>query len=912
MHWDGAMPQETPAPMTAIGPGRNAAGLADLNNSDSSVRGPIRWLILCGILLIAAIAFGTASAVGSFRQRALEAHQHELENTVLLLSRHFDQKLEDFGQLQKDLVAQIQQSGIAAPGVFKDEMSTLAMHEMLRTRVSGSSDAARINVFAADGALINASDIWPVPDINIADRKYFADLKSNAESAPQLIAIIQSRLVGKWTVAFARKIVGPNGEFLGILSRGLDPDKFEDFFRSMALPPGAAIGLYHSDGTLLARHPHVDSMIGQNFQASPVHQQVLSRSDHGTIQLKSPIDGSDRLASARRLSKFPISVIATTTLAAALADWREQTRLLITAAGLTALVIAVILSLIVRQLLRMHQSSRKRLDTALNNMTQGLMLYDAASRIVLFNRRYVEMYGLSLDVIRPGRLFRDVMKHRKATGSFEGDPEAFCSAVLQNVAQKKLTHTILETKAGRSVQIVNQPLPDGGWVATHEDITELRRSEEQIKHLGHYDALTDLPNRVLFREQLDREFKRTKRGEQFALLYIDVDEFKGINDSLGHPVGDDFLKSLALRLKDCVRATDFVARLGGDEFAIIQTAVGNLTDVQALVAKLHEAIRQPYQCLGHHVLTDASIGVAMAPADGSDIDQLIKNADLAMYGAKAAGRRTSRFFEPQMDAKARARRALELDLREAIRSESFELHYQPLVDLGSNQVTGCEALLRWRHPERGMVSPAEFIPVAEDTGMITELGEWVLRTACAEAVTWPDQVRLAVNVSPVQFRSQTLALTVAAALAASGLAANRLELEITEAVLIRDDEAALEILHQLRAIGVRIALDDFGTGYSSLSYLQRFPFDKIKIDRSFINDIAEAGGSSSIVQAVVNIAAARNMTTTAEGVETQQQLDLLRGLGCTQMQGYLFSAARPPEEIQQLFRLRDRTDLAVA
>jgi diguanylate cyclase (GGDEF)-like protein len=896
------MPRDTSALTTAIGLGGNAAGGIDLNTSDASVRGPIRWLVLCGILLIAAIAFGTASAVGSFRQRALEAHQHELENTVLLLSRHFDQKLEDFGQLQKDLAAQIQQSGIAAPGVFKDEMSTLAMHEMLRAKVSESSDAARVNLFAADGALINASDIWPIPDINIADRKYFSDLKSNAESAPQLIAIIQSRLARKWTVAFARKIVGPNGEFLGVLSRGLDPDKFEDFFRSMALPPGASISLFHTDGTLLARHPHVDSMIGENFLASPMHQQILSRSDHGTIQLKSPIDGSDRLASARRLSKFPISVIATTTIAAALADWREQTKLLIAAAGLTALVIAVILSLIVRQLLRMHQSSRRRLDTALNNMTQGLMLYDASSRIVLFNRRYVEMYGLSLDVIRPGRLFRDVMTHRKATGSFEGDPDAFCSAVLQNVAQKKLTHTILETKAGRSVQIVNQPLPDGGWVATHEDITELRRSEDQIKHLGHYDALTDLPNRVLFREQLGREFKRAKRGEQFALLYIDIDEFKGINDSLGHPVGDDFLKSLARRLTDCVRETDFVARLGGDEFAIIQTAVDNLSDVQALVAKLHEAIRQPYECLGHRVLTDASIGVAMAPADGSDIDQLIKNADLAMYGAKAAGRRTSRFFEPQMDAKARARRALELDLREAINSESFELHYQPLVDLGSNEVTGCEALLRWQHPERGMISPVEFIPVAEDTGMIVELGEWVLRTACAEAATWPDQVRLAVNVSPVQFRSQTLALKVAAALAAAGLAANRLELEITEAVLIRDDEAALEILHQLRALGVRIALDDFGTGYSSLSYLQRFPFDKIKIDRSFINDIGEVDGSSSIVQAVVNIAAARNMTTTAEGVETQQQLDLLRGLGCTQMQGYLFSAARPSAEIQALFR----------
>jgi diguanylate cyclase (GGDEF)-like protein len=905
------MPNEASARISAIDPGGDAAGPVDLTHGASSVRGPIRWLILCGIMLIAAVAIGTAMAVSSFRQRALENHEHELENTVLLLSRHFDQYLADFALLQNDVVMQIQQSKGAAPELFNGAMSTLDMHETLKAKVIGSSDVAGLNLYSADGALINSSEQWPVPNINIADRTYFSDLKSDSKASSR-IALIKGRHTGKWVVLFARKIVGRNGEFLGVLNRGFDPEQLEDFFHSLALAPGATIRLYHADGTLLARHPHVESLLGQNFKTGPVHQRVLSVSDHGTIEIESSFDGIARLASARRLTNFPMSIVATTTIADALADWREQTRLLVAAAGLTALVIVVILFLIVRQLLRLHDAARRRLDTALNNMTQGLMLYDDSSRIVLFNQRYIEMYGLSPDVIVPGRLFRDVMKHRKQNGSFDGDPDQFSTMVLQNVAQKKLTHTILVSKAGRSYQIVNKPLAEGGWVTTHEDITELRRSEERIKHLAHYDALTDLPNRVLFREQLDREFKNVKPGEQFALLYIDVDEFKDINDSLGHSVGDDFLKSLALRLQDCIRGIDFVARLGGDEFAIIQTAVGDLADVQGLVARLHEAIRRPYQCLGHRVLTDASIGIAMAPSDGADIDELIKNADLAMYSAKAAGRRTSRFFEPQMDAKARARRALEQDLREAITNESFELHYQPLVDLRSNEVTGCEALLRWRHPERGMISPVEFIPVAEDTGMIIELGEWVLRTACAEAATWPGQIMLAVNVSPVQFRSQTLPLKVAAALAASGLPANRLELEITEAVLIRDDEAALDLLHQLRAIGVRIALDDFGTGYSSLSYLQRFPFDKIKIDRSFINELTHIDGSSSIVQAVVNIAAARNMTTTAEGVETQQQFDLLRGLGCTQMQGYLFSAARPSSEIQELFRFRDATDTAVA
>ncbi len=318
------------------------------------------------------------------------------------------------------------------------------------------------------------------------------------------------------------------------------------------------------------------------------------------------------------------------------------------------------------------------------------------------------------------------------------------------------------------------------------------------------------------------------------------------------------------------------------------------------MAKIHSAIRQPFDCIGHLITTDASIGIALAPGDGLDLDQLLRNADLALYGAKGDGRRTYRFFETGMDARAKARRDLELELRQTINDGGLEVYYQPVVNLDDGNISSCEALLRWRHPERGMISPAEFIPVAEDTGLINQIGHWVLTTACAEAAAWPNEVRVAVNVSPVQFRSQTLALNVAAALAASGLAASRLELEITEAVLIRDDEAALDVLHQLRKLGVRIALDDFGTGYSSLSYLQRFPFDKIKIDRSFIKDLAGAGASSSIVQAVVNIAAASDMTTTAEGVETVHQKNLLTILGCTEMQGFLFSPAIPAVEIQRL------------
>jgi diguanylate cyclase (GGDEF)-like protein/PAS domain S-box-containing protein len=1021
----------------AVGPHRMPASIW---------RGPVFWLILCGAVLVAAIMIGTAVMVGEFRERALDNSARELENTVLLLARHFDQQLDDFEVVQNDLAEQARSAGFASPDAFAREMSTNETHLKLRARVSGSSDVAGVNVFDASGTLINSSETWPVPVVNIADRDYFRALQSGSADTPYQIELVRSRFSGHLATVIARKMTGPNGEFLGVTTRAFTPSKFEDFFSSVALGKDSAISMFHRDGTMLARYPHADAMVGKNFKAGPLLLKVMAEGGRQTLRVESPVDHQDRLGSAAALNHFPIVVIATTTTAAALTDWRAQTKFMVVAATLSALVIALILFLIVRQMTRQNQEGQQRLalqkhqlDTALNNMTQGLVLYDASAHVILLNQRYIDMYGLSTDVAKPGCHFYDLVRHRKERGSFDGDIDRFCSAILHNVAQGKVTHTVMVSN-GRSALIVNQPLPQGGWVATIEDITERqnleqerdrnyaflrqiidhiptqitvkdardrryllanrvaeiqfglpqeailgktafdllperaaaavtadddrslqsadglfidehpwesrglgkrfntsrrigirdqngmaqylinvvedvterRRADEKIAHLAHYDALTDLPNRVLFREQIERELQRTDRDELFALLYIDVDEFKGINDSLGHHVGDELLKAVASRIRSCIRDSDLVARLGGDEFAVIRTGVASADDAVEFVTRIHAAIRQPYECLGHQLTTDASIGVALAPRDGTDLDQLIKNADLAMYAAKADGRRTYRFFEPSMDARAKARLTMERDLRQALVDGGFEIHYQPLVNLRTDEVSGCEALLRWRHPERGMVSPAEFVPVAEDTGLIVELGDWVLKTACAEAAHWPVHVRIAVNVSPVQLKCPTLALKIAGALAASGLPANRLELEITEAVLIRDDEAALAILHQLRAIGIRIALDDFGTGYSSLSYLKRFPFDKIKIDRAFISDVAEMDGSSAIVQAVVNIAASCNMTTTAEGVETLAQKGMLRALGCTEMQGYLFSAAKPGAEVRKLFGASAATATAVA
>jgi diguanylate cyclase (GGDEF)-like protein len=882
-------------------------GTAGASDGDATFRrGPINWLILCAVLVIAAIVIGTAVMVNDFRERALASGERELENTVLLLARHYDQQFADFTSIHQDVVDEVARAGLTTSDDFKQRMSTLEIHQWLSGKTRGIADVSGAGIFDADGRLINASDVWPAHNIEIGDRLYFQKLKSGSAS-PFQVELVRSKLTKLPATMISRRIAGANGAFLGVVSRGVPPSHFERLFATVALGRDAAISMHHRDGVLLARHPHAEEQIGRNFNSGLVAQQKLFDWNHGTTRLPSPIDGRMRLISTRALTDFPLVLVATRTVESALNDWRQQTRLLVAVAALSALVIVVMLWLIVRQMTRQHEFSRarlslekQRLDTAVNNMTQGLLLFDSSARLVVCNRHFIEMFGLSPDIVKPGCSFRDLIAHRQQTGSFRGDVDEYCAGFLRKVARDNFVQSMIETPDGRAIRLVRRTLDDGGWVTTLEDITERRRTEERIFHLAHYDALTDLPNRTLFRDQLERELGRIAQGGQLAVLYIDIDEFKSVNDSLGHPIGDELLKAVAERLRDCIGTGDFVARLGGDEFAIVQTGDATEACITALVTRIYDAIRRPYDCLGHQLAADASIGVARAPADGTDLDQLLKNADLAMYRAKAGGRRTFRFFEPDMDARVRARRTMEVELRQAIVEGGFEIHYQPLVSLSSNQITGCEALLRWRHPERGMISPAEFIPVAEETGLITQLGEWVLATAFAEAATWPAHVKLAVNVSPIQFRSETLALRVAAALAVSGLSPGRLELEITEAVLIHDDEVALAILHQLRATGVRIALDDFGTGYSSLSYLQRFPFDKIKIDRCFVTDIAAEGGSASIVRAVVNIATSRAMTTTAEGVETPEQREILRALGCTEIQGFLFSRPLPAADIRPL------------
>ncbi|MCE4225656.1 EAL domain-containing protein [Methylobacterium sp. C25] len=543
----------------------------------------------------------------------------------------------------------------------------------------------------------------------------------------------------------------------------------------------------------------------------------------------------------------------------------------------------------------------RRFDAALENMTQGLCMFDAQARLVVWNRRYLEIFGLDDGAISIGMTQREIiellvsLKRYKSGATVDSVSEGTRTSLTGENARSVLR----ELADGRVVSATHRTMAGGGWVATFEDVTERRRNEARIIHMARHDALTDLPNRSSVREIGIEMMGQTGDGRTLAVLCLDLDRFKPVNDSYGHALGDCLLRAVADRLRSHVRSRDVVARLGGDEFAVLHR-VDDRAGAVGLAERLIAVVSEPYELNGLTIEIGMSIGIAFADGEGHDIERLLKNADMALYEAKAAGRGAHCLFEPQMDETARERTLLERELREALTFGRFEVHYQPLVDLDRNRIKGVEALVRWRHPERGLISPAVFIPLAEETGLIVPLGDWVLNQACRDAATLPDDISVAVNVSAIQLRNRTFAQTVLMALAVSGLKATRLELEITESVLLDDTEANLETLHTLRRLGVRISMDDFGTGYSSISYLRRFPFDKIKIDRSFVRDSVGRSDAGAIIRAIVGLGTSLGITTLVEGVETEDQLATVRAEGAQEIQGYLFSPPRPLSEINEM------------
>ena len=539
-------------------------------------------------------------------------------------------------------------------------------------------------------------------------------------------------------------------------------------------------------------------------------------------------------------------------------------------------------------------------DTALNNMPHGLCMFRADGRLAVMNNRFREMLNLPNDVVNRDRSSSDIVDACVARGTISAASGKLILAEIEDTRTRDMTTSDPDNTRDRSLSWTFQPMAGGGAVVLVEDITERRRAEARISHLARYDDLTALPNRVNFRDEIERLLKLPDEANRLsALLFIDLDQFKQVNDTLGHPCGDGLLCTVADRLRQMLRPEDFVARFGGDEFVVFLPHVNATEDAAGLARRIVDRLSEPYKIGNHLVEIGASIGIAMT-LPGISADTLLKNADMALYQAKSDGRGTYCFFREEMAQTVEARRILELDLRKALLNEEFELFYQPLINLKSGKITTCEALLRWNHPTRGMVSPADIIPVAEDMGLIVDLGHWILRKACAECMKWPEAVSVAVNFSPQQFHQRDVLNEVRYALEASGLPPHRLEIEITESSLLHNTQMTHDVLSQLHSLGVRISLDDFGTGYSSLSYLHNFPLQKVKIDRSFLEGI-DSDRPLTLLRGVARLSADLGMAVVVEGIETNEQLELISADGTvTEAQGYLFSRPVPAGQMRHL------------
>jgi diguanylate cyclase (GGDEF)-like protein len=754
-----------------------------------SDRAPLFVAVSFGVML----ALGAGLLVSQLRRNALDNSGQDLQRLALVLADQAERAFEAVELVQDSLVERLQNDGVKSPEQFRQRMTGLAAHEDMLSRIHGLPQLDALIAVDADGSLLNFSHYWPPPTVTLADRDYYNALKTNRALTTYFGEPVINRGTGTLTQHLARKVTGPDGQFLGLILGAVELAYFERLYESLSLGNDTTILVRRDDGRLLARFPPVDARNGPQINpVEPFPEMRRTGQRSSLLHRTSSVDGQDRLMAFHLLQRYPLVVGTTRTVKSALAEWRKQTSYLI---GATLL--------------------------------------------------------LELTVLSIGLLMARHMRNQR---------------------------TLSEEHAGR-----------------------LRaEADAQLGYMAQHDALTGLPNRLLFRNRLQEELIRSGRGASFAMLCLDLDAFKDVNDSFGHPVGDMLLQGVTDRLRQETRETDTVARLGGDEFAIIQAGAEQPAAAIALAERLVARLAEPFDLDIHQAAIGVSIGIAMLPGDGEDADTALKNADLALYRAKADGRGTFRLFEPAMDAAMQRRSALVRDLRHGLETGQFELFYQPIMDKHAVRIQSFEALIRWRHPERGLVLPVEFIPVTEEIGLIRPLGAWVLAKACADAMQWPERISVAVNLSSVQFINGNLLQDVRQALCASGLPPHRLELEVTETVLIQNSEATLALLNELKALGVSIALDDFGTGYSSLGYLRKFPFDRVKIDKSFVDDLRLSGAATAIVRSVTSLCQALGMATTAEGVETAQQFDGAQASGCTNVQGYLFSRPVPAAEIPAL------------
>jgi diguanylate cyclase (GGDEF)-like protein/PAS domain S-box-containing protein len=1015
----------------------------------------LRWLIVGTALIVAAVVGANAIVIAQLHQSTLREAQTNLLRQSLTLSELTERSFQAVDLVLSGVAERVRVAATTDDG--SRQLKNQDFYNFLKERMSGLPQIDALAILDADGIRLNHTRDWPSPNPDLSTREFFQTVKQNPTLPSFIGKPIQGYVSGAWVIVLSRPVLAKDGQLLGVVFASTVMSYFDELFRSTALGEGYAATLMRQDGTLLARYP-VAGTIGEKVPASILKTLVDSRS--GVSRSTSPIDGEARIAAGYRLLNYPLVVVVTQNEVAAFAAWRTTavTMCLVAFAMIAIIIIAawliarswkqqerlnaaraeVIESDKVRALAEAELNRQRdlakqymRFTAAVENMTQGLCMFDEQRRLVVCNELYAKMYRLPAELLKPGSPHSDVIAHRVRNGVLKGGQGQAAVqqqlSILSALSIEQSSSRVDEHADGKLIRVTRKPLVGGGWVATHEDITEQRRaeqeldetkrfldsiienipiavivkdvstrkyvlvnrafqamlgleqkdllgktvfniynkktaefihntddeflrdsssvkykeydvdtrlvgsrihatnrivirdsqgeakylivviedvterkkSEQRIAFMAHHDALTGLANRAAVAQRIEDAATRQRRwGDPFTVLLLDLDRFKHVNDTLGHSAGDALLREAATRLKALLRETDVLARLGGDEFAIIQSGETNQREAASVFAdRIIEIIGKPFNLDGNEVNIGTSIGIALAPEHGTNPDSLLKMADMALYGAKSGGRNGYRFFDPDMGAAANARHALENDLRRAIQQNELELHYQPIIDTKTLRICGAEALVRWRHPTKGMITPDNFIPLAEDTGMIALIGEWVLRTACADAASWPANIKVAVNLSPVQFRKTNLSDIVMKVLAEAGLPPERLELEITETALIESATECLPALQRFKQAGIAIALDDFGTGYSSLSQLTMFPFDKIKIDKSFTQNLTKRSECAAIISAALTLAQNLDIATTAEGIETKEQYQLLRLAGVTSLQGYFFKRPCPVSEI---------------
>lgn len=986
------------------------------------------WGIAGFIAIACAVLIGlAASHIISQRSELMADSRKDTANLTSSLIQHAELT---FGIADAILIGVVER--------LEHETADSTVRERLKAwfaqEIQHSSQFVNFMVIDSDGAMI-VNAVSDNEHSQFSDRDYFIYHRTHDDRELHIGNPIRGRSVDGWLIPVTRRFNHADGTFGGITIAAINPRYFQDSYDRLQLGKNGAVLLASMDKTLLVRRPFVEANIGRDMTHSGLFAQ-LERAPVGSAEITASIDGIRRLNSYEQGHVYPIVVTVAQDVEELMAPWRQSAIRQMAQAIAIAVIIMLMGGFVWRATRTLAAKSLKlsetnaRFDAAVTNMSNGLTMFDADGRLMVWNKKYLELYGMSPDDVRAGTSLQSIVEHRRQASEPGLDVEAYIGefkqslidtgrntftsrlntgktvsltstaiagggwvamheditdrvrheeamfqqatelartnmrfdAALSNMTQglcmfddrkqlvvwndryaelyqipphllkvgtpyeaivtDRISRGVLkgETGAlavktkvdeltglssdscrtdeladGRFVLLTRQPMEGGGWLSIIEDITERRRAEAEIVHLARHDALTGLANRSEFNAKLEEASKRMKRGGgAVTVMMLDLDRFKAVNDTRGHPAGDQLLIEVGRRLQSTIRETDVLARLGGDEFAIIQEGGSSQHEgAIALALRIIDAISQPFNLDGHEASIGTSIGIALAPENGVEPEELMKSADLALYDVKANGRNDFRLYHPTMLEFAHTQQSVESELRNAIAREQFELHYQPVVDVKTQRLCGVEALVRWRHPIKGLIAPDQFIPLAESTGLIVPLGDWILQQACADAATWPVHIKIAVNISAVQFKRGNLFDVILCTLVETGLAPERLELEITETSLLENQESHLATIRQLKNLGISIALDDFGTGYSSVTYLTSFPFDKIKIDRSFTQGALTRRDCAAVVSSVLALAHGLGMITTVEGIETREQLKYMREAGVDLAQGYLFGRPVP-------------------